>query len=619
MEEKSVNNEIAAFEAITPDFSMRNALARIVRCLFAEKLLNKSNALISKGEKTVSYPLREDNSWLHFKDTVVLPANTFINKGDICHESPSGSETRILTPQQLIEIVRNELDFTPTDEGIKRFVQDVENSIRNDRLARAHRQGWGEKIAREMQATGETRFTRWVRENNSTRDGATLLDQWGSLEGHPYYPTWKSRPGLSDTDVVLLSAECGARVTLSVGALRADMAWCETMPHVGDVHHWFAQAFPDFWPQWREWLKRQGLIPKEWLPMPLHPWHLAHWVREHFAREIEDGVLLPDGPGLETAPSMSFRTVLPVQNPAMPFIKLPVAIWMTSEMRSLQAKSIRMGPRISVVIDAILRAEKGFDGLLDCFREEAAWHFLHRERKDDAEAKYLSVVFRETSAWQGRDDMLPVTVATLFTALPNRPQPVIAELIEQSSQAPQTWFRHYAQTILRPVIAMYLLYGIALEAHQQNTQVLFDEQGVARGMLIRDFGDGRTWAPALRARGYDLKPYVWPGILPTVFEEDIEPVRTFIVDACLVSHLHEVAICLTSLYGGEDNAYWKIIGEVLEGVFDTLRPRVDELFWRTERDHFLRQPWFTRSLMRMHLQQYSDYRVQHGLDNPLVV
>ncbi len=83
---------------------------------------------------------------------------------------------------------------------------------------------------------------------------------------------------------------------------------------------------------------------------------------------------------------------------------------------------------------------------------------------------------------------------------------------------------------------MYLIYGIALLRHTLNKIIrkfLFDDSGRAVTMLIRDFGDGRSWAPALRQQGYELQPYIWPGILPTVFEDDIEPVRTFVVDACL--------------------------------------------------------------------------------------
>lgn len=98
------------------------------------------------------------------------------------------------------------------------------------------------------------------------RGTAILLDQWGALEGHPFYPTWKTRPGLSAAEIAALSPEFGARVRVRVAALRADMAHVETMPHVGGVHDWFAAAFPETWERWRAGLVAHGLDAADWLP-----------------------------------------------------------------------------------------------------------------------------------------------------------------------------------------------------------------------------------------------------------------------------------------------------------------------------------------------------------------
>ncbi|MCL6409231.1 IucA/IucC family siderophore biosynthesis protein, partial [Dickeya dadantii] len=171
-------------------------------------------------------------------------------------------------------------------------------------------------------------------------------------------------------------------------------------------------------------------------------------------------------------------TVLPVEPPSSPFIKLPVAIWMTSEMRSLQAKSIHMGPRISTIIEAILAQEGGFEQRLAFFREEAAFHYKHAVHQDDALGKHLSVVFRDARVYERSDGALPVTVATLFTALPHRDQPLFTELVTLSGLGAEAWFRQYVRAVTRPVIAIYLLYGIGLEAHQQNSQILFSPEGV---------------------------------------------------------------------------------------------------------------------------------------------
>ncbi|MBO1916376.1 hypothetical protein J4727_14000 [Providencia rettgeri] len=45
-------------------------------------------------------------------------------------------------------------------------------------------------------------------------------------------------------------------------------------------------------------------------------------------------------------------------------------------------------------------------------------------------------------------------------------------MIEKSGLTPQQWFNQYATVILTPCISMFLLYGVALEAHQQTSSAL---------------------------------------------------------------------------------------------------------------------------------------------------
>nr|WED69891.1 hypothetical protein PJ912_10625 [Pectobacterium colocasium] len=59
--------------------------------------------------------------------------------------------------------------------------------------------------------------------------------------------------------------------------------------------------------------------------------------------------------------------------------------------------------------------------------------------------------------------------------------------------------------------------------------------------------------------------------------------------------------------------------EETAAAFDAVKSRVDGALWQTERDMFLTQPWYTRSLLRMHIQEYRDYRIQHGLSNPFLI
>lgn len=600
-----------------------NALRRIVRCLFAEKIIDKGLLVFAPEGHSAWLPLWHRLALVYFDDLRAAPADTFINHGAITLIEPRGVRTAIETPDQLIDLLRECFDFSPSDEGVACLKADIANSIDNDALARIYREAWNADLNERIGATGAGGLADYLRKQSNVGDAAVLLDQWGSLEGHPFYPTWKSKPDLSPEQVAALSPEFNAKVAVRIAALRADNAYLERMPHVHSYHDWFAENFPELWTGWKAGLNARQLNERDWLPLPIHSWHLENFVKTEYAAEIEEGVLILDGPDVETLPTMSFRTMMPQLPGSAPFIKLPMALWLTSEQRSLQAKTIHMGPRISTLIKRILADENGFDQTLDIFTEEVALHYKHAVKQEDRPGRHLSVAYRASKdAFERTDGLLPITVAALFTTSPTSGRPLITELIEcggarPSAEAVEAYFRQYARVVTRPVIGIYLLYGIALEAHQQNTTVLFAANGMPKSLLIRDFGDGRTYSPLLSARGYELKPYVHPGILPTVFSDDIEPVRSFVVDACFVCHLHEVALLLTNEYALAPSRLWEILREETESAFVAVAPRVSEALWQTERAEFLENPWPTRSVLRMHLLKYSDYRLQHHLPNPL--
>lgn len=606
------------------DSAQRNALRRIVRCLFAEKIIDGDALIFAPEGRGVWLPLWNRHALLFFSDLEAAPANTFINRGALTLIESNGARIAIERPDQLIDLLRPYFDFAPGEEGVAGLKADIANSIENDALARIYRDAWDADLRTRIDIAAAGGFVCYLRKQMSVRDAAVLLDQWGSLAGHPFYPTWKSKPDLDASQVAALSPEFNAKVNVRIAALRSDMAYVERMPHVESVHAWFAANFPQLWVRWKDGLNKIGLDERAWLPLPIHAWHLEHFVCKEYAAEIDEGVLILDGPDVETWPTMSFRTMMPRLPGPVPFIKLPVALWLTSEQRSLQAKSIHMGPRISTVIQRILADENGFNRTLEIFPEEVAFHYKHAVRQEDRPGRYLSVAYRASKdAFERSDGLLPVTVAALLTDSPADGRPLATELIEQregrhaSAEAVEAWFRQYARVVTHPVIGIYLLYGIALEAHQQNTSVLFSADGTPKSLLIRDFGDGRTYAPLLAARGHELKPYVHPGILQTVFDGDIEPVRSFVLDACFVCHLHELALLLTHEYRLAPTRLWEILRDETARTFDAFATRVSRELWQPERAAFLDQPWPTRSVLRMHLLKYSDYRLQHDLPNPL--
>lgn len=100
-----------------PDFSARNALSRIIRCLLRKNYLMKRNLRVFGEESRVNYRLSDGEHILQLNLTAVFPANSVINRGDIILEAADGSKTPIQSHEQLIDVLKNEFSFSPSAEG----------------------------------------------------------------------------------------------------------------------------------------------------------------------------------------------------------------------------------------------------------------------------------------------------------------------------------------------------------------------------------------------------------------------------------------------------------------------------------------------------------------------
>ena len=272
-------------------FSRRNALRRLVRCLFAEKILDESALTFNPQGRGACIALWSRHAFLFFDDLHVGPARTLLNRGEITLVEADGRRTPVEEPAQLLDLLLDRFDFTPAAQAVDGLKKDVANSIANDALARDYRRAWNAHLDMLARSSGAGGLLAYLRSHASTQDAAMLLDQWGSLEGHPFYPTWKSKPDLNPSQVVELSPEFNARVRVRIGALRSDMAYIERMPHVHDYRAWFAQTYPQVWSDWEDALRAKGLDASLFLPLPIHAWHLENFVGREYAAEIADGAL----------------------------------------------------------------------------------------------------------------------------------------------------------------------------------------------------------------------------------------------------------------------------------------------------------------------------------------
>lgn len=525
-----------------------------------------------------------------------------------------GTEIVIIeTAPQLLRLIA--LTHAAIDApAVERLVRELENSVANDALAMAYREAWGRQLKLEHAAGSPEGFLGVVR-GMAPAAGLLLLEQWGA-QGHPTHPTHKAKLGMSEAEVVAYSPEFGARLRLVLAAIRRDCLNVSLGLSIPDYVDWFAEQWPQIASDWRAALALRGMEAADWLPLPLHPWQAANSVPLRFASLLEqDALVLLDEVQWPAAPTMSFRTMSCEQGEALPHIKLPVSLWLTSAERTVSPKSTVMGPRLTALLREVLAREAGLRQKLDIVDELVGLHYRHPEGDDDI-ARHLSVLFRRHPASLVQEGELAVPVGALFAPSPFHGRLLATDAVAQAfgdhGEGALAFYAGYLDMALQAVLQPYLQYGIALEAHQQNSFVVLDAMYRPVRLLVRDFGDVRVHAPTLQAQGLTLQPYRQGFTL----YEDNAPVRDKVMHAFLLCHMIELGRALAHAYGQPSRPYVELLRKGLENLFAQLQPEVDAERWQAERQALLEDPWPAKSFLRMRLNNSSEDVVLR-MPNPL--
>jgi DNA polymerase-3 subunit chi len=188
------------------------------------------------------------------------------------------------------------------------------------------------------------------------------------VDGHPYHPNCRSRPGFSVAEQLAYGPEHRPLVRLGFVPVPADEC-----------------LLTGAWPAWM----RDG----ERLLLPVHPWQAQHVLKR------------PVTEGLDAHPLMSLRTLA---LPGGPHVKTALSTRLTSSVRDISVHSIGMSAILSQFAETL--AER-MDGLL---------HFTRTLGAVTADSPDLAAVLRESPRVYG-DRVLPVA-ALATTGLPESPQ-----------------------------------------------------------------------------------------------------------------------------------------------------------------------------------------------------
>ncbi|MCX4695167.1 IucA/IucC family siderophore biosynthesis protein [Streptomyces sp. NBC_01408] len=324
---------------------------------------------------------------------------------------------------------------------------------------------YGKEFAAELDdSTASLALSRAGGEEGPEEDPRTL---WGweqrVVDGHPYHPNCRSRPGFSVAEQLAYAPEHRPVVELGLVAVRA-----EECVVTGD---------------WPARLRDGGR-----LLLPVHPWQAEHVLTHERVRG-----------GFPAHPLMSLRTLAPAPDGAGgageaggtgeaggadllggAHVKTALSTRLTSSVRDISVYSVETAAAVSAFAETL---SERLDGRLHITRTLGA---------ASAHSPDLAAVLREP----------PEVYADASAGERVLPVAALAAFPPARSAAWQAAFARLALSVCLRALEL----GVALEAHGQNLLVVVSATGAPVRLVYRDLADIRISPARLLRHGLPVPP-----------------------------------------------------------------------------------------------------------------
>ncbi|MEW9549893.1 IucA/IucC family protein [Nonomuraea sp. NPDC050783] len=331
----------------------------------------------------------------------------------------------------------------------------------------------------------------------------------GVVDGHPYHPCCRNRPGVSVAEQLAYMPEHRPVVALDLVAVPA--ADC---------------LVSGPWPA--------SLTDGERLLLPVHPWQSEHVLPDLGMRPYARGAI-------PARPLMSVRTLAPLDGG--PHLKTAFSTRMTSAVRDISPGSIHDCVLLSDLLTGLSRRARG-PRMIRYLAGAAA------TAKGEFSAD-VSVMLREpTRAFAGRATVLPVSAVTAATAA--------------AAGGPDTWLAAFARIALPGVLRLLSL-GVALEAHGQNLLVVLDGRGLPARLAYRDLADVRLSPARLARHGTEVPP-----VAARLLHDDPGVLHAKLFGSLIGTTFGSL---IAGFSGGDDRLegyMWRIVRDAAQEAFDEL-------------------------------------------------
>lgn len=241
-------------------------------------------------------------------------------------------------------------------------------------------------------------------------------------------------------------------------------------------------------------LTEQGLDPKDYLLIPVHPWQWWNKLSVTFAAEVAQRHLVCLGEGDdEYLAQQSIRTFFNTTSPEKHYVKTALSVLNMGFMRGLSAAYMEATPAINdwlaqlVENDPVLKSTS-----LSVIRERAAVGYRHLEYEAATDRyspyrKMLAALWRESPVPSLQEGESLATMASLVH-VDHTGASFAGALIERSGLTPVEWLRRYLRAYFTPLLHSFYAYDLVYMPHGENV-ILVLKDGVVQRAIYKDIAE----------------------------------------------------------------------------------------------------------------------------------
>ncbi len=443
-------------------------------------------------------------------------------------------------------------------------------------------------------------FIAWLNHINDDSDFSALGYTEGMVwDGHPSHPLTKTKLPLTVDEIQKYAPEFMKVIPLKIVLVHQSILKFTSMTDQEDFV--LSEIIPDMESQLRQWMQMYQSSLDEYRVMFVHPWQYENVITEEFGQWIAEHLVIPTPFTVDSKATLSFRTMRLLKYPF--HIKLPMNVQATSAVRTVSTVTTVDGPKLSYQLQEML-------DIYPTLTIAAEPYGAHLDVEADLARQFAMIV--RYAIEDKKQNHTQIVTAALTQINPVDGQIVIDSLIEYvygeiSQDTIVQFMTQYMQALIPPLIGYIQKYGIALEAHQQNTVLQIDKDTHALSFIVRDLGGSRIEPQTLKQTVPELTVSN-----QSLITENIDEVIAKFQHAVIQNQLGTVIHHFHHRHGINEKVLYNVAGEIIENAITSNLNHAEAL-----KRLLVGKKMTVKALLNMRMEQKVKQYVQIEIDNPL--